>query len=265
MNVSARIPQGGLGRYARRVLGGLGIATLLGMGGQPSAQVLDWSSTNLQLLYGEGFRLGDSRRATATLEHADGWRYGDNFLFVDLSQHLGSGGVKIEAYGEWYGRLSFKKMFGLEPRLPGLGDISLAFGFNAGSRPKSNPFRAYLAGVGLDFTVPGFDYLHLDIFAYQAEAISGAGMQVTPVWSIPFSVGDLRFKFRGFLDYATPGSNANGHWHLLTQPQLLLDLGALQGRQDSFWIGLEWWLWLNKFGVAGVNESAPQAVLEYFF
>jgi nucleoside-specific outer membrane channel protein Tsx len=230
------------------------------------AQAFEWSATDVQLLYGEGFNLGDSERATATFEHADGWRYGDNFLFVDLIHHLGHGGAEIEAYGEWYTRFSLKKMFGWEPGLPGIRDVLPSFGFNAGSRPTARPFRAYLAGLGFDFDLPGFDYLQLGLFAYQAETVSATGVQVTPVWSVPFSLGGLRFKFRGFLDYSTGGTNAFGSWHLLTQPQLLLDVGALcGGAPDTFMAGVEWWIWLNKYGIKGQNESAPQAALVYFF
>ena len=233
--------------------------------GQAQADAFEWSITDAQLLYGDGFKLGDSQRATVTLEHADGWRYGDNYLFVDLINHLEHGGVEVEAYGEWYTRLSLKKVFGWDLRLPGVRDVLPSFGFNAGSRPTDHPFRAYLGGLGIDFDVPGFDYLQLGLFAYQAEGVSGAGMQVTPVWSVPFSLGGLKFKFRGFLDYATGGANASGSWHLLTQPQLLLDVGAFYGSPDAFMAGIEWWVWINKYGVQGQNESVPQACLLYFF
>jgi nucleoside-specific outer membrane channel protein Tsx len=240
------------------------LSAFLGCCGSPAA-AFEWSSTDLQLLYGDGFKLGDAQRATVTFEHADGWAYGDNFLFIDLINHLDHGGVEVEAYGELYSRLSFKKLFGWTPGLPGVKDVLPSFGFNAGSRPTDSPFRAYLGGLGIDFDVPGFDYLQLGLFGYQAEGVKGAGLQVTPVWSLPFAAFGLDFKFRGFFDYATGGANATGHWHFLAQPQVVLDVGALFGKKDRFMAGIEWWVWLNKYGLKGQNDSVPQACLLYFF
>jgi nucleoside-specific outer membrane channel protein Tsx len=59
------------------------------------AAALDWAHTDVQLLYGEGFILGESQRATVTLEHAHGWEYGDNFFFIDLYQHLPNKGAPM--------------------------------------------------------------------------------------------------------------------------------------------------------------------------
>jgi nucleoside-specific outer membrane channel protein Tsx len=69
--------------------------------------IFEWSSTNVQLLSGDGFELGSSRHNTITLEHADGWRYGENFLFIDVIQRSNIG---LEVYGEWYPRLSLNKL-----------------------------------------------------------------------------------------------------------------------------------------------------------
>ena len=67
--------------------------------------IFEWSSSNIQLLSGDGFHLGSSRHNTITLEHADGWRYGENFLFIDVIQRSDIG---IEVYGEWYPRTKLK-------------------------------------------------------------------------------------------------------------------------------------------------------------
>nr|WP_305907784.1 hypothetical protein [Methylomarinum sp. Ch1-1]MDP4520564.1 hypothetical protein [Methylomarinum sp. Ch1-1] len=45
-----------------------------------SAHAFDWSSSNIQLLYGGDFELGDRDRTTVTVEHAHGWQYGSNFF-----------------------------------------------------------------------------------------------------------------------------------------------------------------------------------------
>jgi len=48
------------------------------------AEWLEWQSNNVQALYGEGFLLSSStQQGTFTFEHANGWKYGDNFFYVD--------------------------------------------------------------------------------------------------------------------------------------------------------------------------------------
>ena len=199
-----------------------------------------------------------------TLEHAHGWRYGDNFFFVDLYHHLkDAGGANLEAYGEWYSVLSLKKTTGLDMGLPGIRDVGVSLGVNAGSKPAQNSFKAWLGGVRIDLDAPGFDYLQVSFHAYKNDGEPNTGLQITPVWSIPFNLGDFRFKFRGFMDIST-GETAGG-WHLLTQPQLLFDVGALQGQRDKLMLGVEWWYWKNKYGIEGQDESAPQAEVIYYF
>ena len=183
---------------------------------------------------------------------------------MDLYHHSKSeGGVDLEAYGEWYSFLSLKKTSGLEVPLPGIRDIGVSLGVNAGSKPARDPFKAWLGGVRIDLDAPGFEYMQLSFHAYKNDNEPGTGLQITPVWSIPFNLGDFRFKFRGFMDISS-GETAPG-WHLLAQPQLLFDVGALQGKRDKLMLGVEWWYWKNKYGIEGQDESAPQAEVIYYF
>ncbi|MCK5190998.1 MAG: hypothetical protein KAR12_13175, partial [Methylococcales bacterium] len=45
-----------------------------------SSFAFDWTSSNVQLLYGSDFEFGDRDRTTITVEHAHGWKYGQNFF-----------------------------------------------------------------------------------------------------------------------------------------------------------------------------------------
>ena len=49
-----------------------------------NANAFDWTSNDIQLLYGDTFKLGDKSRTTITVEHSNGWKYGSNFFFVDI-------------------------------------------------------------------------------------------------------------------------------------------------------------------------------------
>ena len=51
--------------------------------------IFDWTTTEMHYQYGNHFERPFStereQQATVyTLQHADGWKYGDNFLFVDV-------------------------------------------------------------------------------------------------------------------------------------------------------------------------------------
>ena len=68
----------------------------------PPVQAADWSTTELQLQYGTldvPFVGGDTDTLTVTLQHASGWKYGDNFFFVDW---LMADNDTRDVYGEWY-------------------------------------------------------------------------------------------------------------------------------------------------------------------
>jgi len=114
---------------------------------------------------------------------------------------------------------------------------------------------------------PLFDYLQLDIAAYKADDISRKyGIQIKPVWSLPFEIAAIKLKFRGFTDFRTGNTNASGNFHILAQPQFLLDIGYLADwKSDTVYIGTEYSYWHNKFGVKGVDESVVQAMIIGFF
>ena len=45
--------------------------------------MLQWQNNNLTYLWGKNFKVNPPTQQTVTFEHADGWKYGDNFIFVD--------------------------------------------------------------------------------------------------------------------------------------------------------------------------------------
>ncbi|NOQ81080.1 MAG: hypothetical protein GQ548_00970 [Methylophaga sp.] len=217
----------------------------------------NWTSNNIQVLHGNHFKLGDKSRTLLTFEHADGWRYGENFFFVEL---IDREDTSTEVYGEFYPRLSWSKITGQTPSLPLFKDFSLVAGINAGNLPKADPYKAYLFGAGISFNIPHMDFLTVDIQAFKAENVHTTGVQITPVWSMPFDIGSLHFLFKGYAEWqsdkATGGSSS-----LLTQPQLLLDVGQLFGQNNKIYAGIEYHYWHNKFGIKGLTEKVPQAMM----
>lgn len=216
-----------------------------------------WQASNLQLLHGSDYILGSAHRSTLTLEHVRGGDLGDLFVFVDATHRDDIG---AEYYGEVYGQIGLSNLTGRAWRLGPIKDVSLSLGLNAGSEPESAPFRAWLAGVSLDFDVP-FQLLQLDIHGYRDESAPHVGVQITPAWDARFNVGAQEFRFRGFADWISGQASASGKAQLLTQPQLLWNLGKAAGMRDALWLGLEYQYWRNKYGVPGAKESLPQLTL----
>lgn len=229
-----------------------------------TSQAFEWTNTDIQALYGGDFELGDNSRTTITVEHADGWKYGSNFFFVDT---IFRDDIGVEVYAEAYTYLSLSKISGQQVGFGPIKDISILGGLNISNKPENDNFKAYLAGISFDLGNPWFDYLQLDIATIKNDSQSGKfDLQLTPVWSVPFSIADVKFKFRGFADFWLGNSNASGTFNVLAQPQMLLDIGNLSGWQDNkVYIGVEYMLWHNKFGVENVNESTVQGMIIGFF
>ncbi len=228
--------------------------------GNCHAQVFDWMSNDIQVLYGSNFTLGSPDRTTITLEHSDGWKYGSNFFFADI---INRNDISTEIYTEVYSYLSFNKITQANFSLGPIKDFSLLASLNISNKPERDNFRAYLLGISFDLKNEWFNYLQLDIAAYKDENIAGRyGVQVTPVWSYPFSMGKVKFKFRGFTDFKTGNCSQSNVTQILSQPQLVLDLGDLVGWQkEHVYIGTEYSYWHNKFGLKGIDESVVQAMV----
>ncbi len=240
------------------------VVTVIGLSYLSTAGAIDWSSQNIQFLYGSDFELGDPSRPTITVEHADGWRYGTNFFFVD-SAFLDNTGVQV--YAEVYSYLSLKKISDYQGDFGPINDIALVAGLNISNEPEADHFKAWLGGISFDLSNHYSDYLQLDITAYKNDNIAGKyGLQVTPVWSVPFELAEIRFKFRGFTDFRFGATNAQNNFTILAQPQFLFDAGDLAGwKQNKIYLGVEYSYWHHKFGLVDINESVVQGMIIAFF
>lgn len=229
-----------------------------------SALAFEWTSSDIQLLHGNDFKLGDKERTTVTVEHSNGWQYGSNFFFVDI---IDRNDVGIEVYAEVYTYLSLNKLSGHDFSVGLIKDISLMTGLNISNKPENDNFKAYLLGLNFELSAPLFDYLQISVSAYKDDNVNNKyGMQITPVWSIPFELAEIKFKFRGFTDFNIGNTNAAGRFTILSQPQLLLDVGDLVGlKSDKVYIGTEYSHWHNKFGIKSVDEHVVQAMIIGFF
>jgi nucleoside-specific outer membrane channel protein Tsx len=232
--------------------------TLLGAacaGWLQSGMAAGWSSTSAWLLHGDRFELGASERTLMRLEHADGWKYGDNYFFVDF---IDAGDNDTTFYGEFAPRLSLGRITGRDLGFGPVKDVLLAGAVNAGE-----DFRAWLYGAGVDLAVPGFSYFQVNAYVRDDKALPGSSWQLTPVWLYPFKLGRLNFEFQGFIDFI--GAEGPTEFNYVAAPRLWLDLGALWGAPGHLQAGFEYLYWKNKYGVDGVNESVLQPSLRWTF
>jgi nucleoside-specific outer membrane channel protein Tsx len=259
----------------------VGARFLLGMAGAVLATdvwagIAQWSSTNLQLLYGDTHQSiffnedtgkldsVDDVRSVITWEHVNGWKYGDNFMFVDITNADRTNETATSYYGEISPRLSFGKMAGVDLNKGLLNDVLLTTTAELGEG-----FRAFLYGVAVDLNLPGFAffqfnyYVRNDVEVFGGPSPNDTGSQITLVWLVPFTVANTSWAFEGFFDYAFDVSPAEDN--IITAPRLLLDVGEFFGEKGAVQAGFEYQIWRNKFGVDGIDEDVLQAMVKFIF
>ncbi len=146
------------------MLGGGLLAASQAMAGD----LLLWQTNSLSYLYGKDFAVNPPIQQTVTFEHADRWKYGDNFLFIDSTYYNGekdrNKGVHAY-YGEFSPRLSFGKILDRRFELGPIKDVLLAMTYENGE----DDTEAYLIGPGFDLEVPGFNYVTLNFYRRHTE------------------------------------------------------------------------------------------------
>jgi nucleoside-specific outer membrane channel protein Tsx len=239
----------------------LGIAVMLTIAIVPDASAgsAAWQSTNFQYLYGSGFKLGAKERSTITVEHANAWKYGDNFFFLDATDpETNRSGSSTALYAELSPRFSLSKITNSNLSFPLVKDVLVATTLEMGQG-----FHNYLYGVGLSLDLPKFAFADLNMYVRNDPKQYGVTYQITPCWALPFTIGPAKMLFEGFVDIA--GAEGSSEFNIDAQPRLLLDVGNFWGAPDSLFAGTEVIYWHNKFGVKDVKETAPQAMVKWVF
>jgi nucleoside-specific outer membrane channel protein Tsx len=243
------------------------------------SQAADWSDTEVSILKGSKYHDNgngsDIKKTIVTLQHASGYKYGRNFFFVDSLKSDRTDHHYGEIYGEYYHTLSYSKIAKADWSENFIKDVGLSGGINYGAKNSpygSNP-TVYLLGTTFDLKIPGFNFFHLNFFAYNDNSThSGFGggkncgqvattYQVTPTWNLPFSIGNAKFSFEGFMDII--GKHGSCEQQILTQPQLRWDIGNYFGQAGTVFIGIEYQYWKNKYGLKNHDDNMPQAMFTW--
>lgn len=231
-----------------------------------------WSSTNIQYLYGTTYSsiyyneetnkldAEDTSASVITLEHVNGWKYGDNFYFVDITNADRSDpDAATSYYGELSPRFSLSSITGAPLSGGIIKDVLVTTTAEIGQG-----FHNYLYGLAIDFNIPNTPVAQLNYYVRnEIGAGKDTGQQITLVWLKPFKIGSAAFTFEGFLDYAFAMDHAEDN--IIAAPRLLYDLGNAWGSPGCLQLGVEYQLWRNKFGIDGIDEDVAQVMVKWIW
>ncbi len=223
------------------------------------AKFINWHSTNMQILKGWNYEVGEEARTIITLEHANDWKYGDTFMFIDGTRFDPG---KSTAYGEFAPRFSLSKITGQKLSYGIIKDVLESTMLEKGKAHT----RAYLYGGAIDLNIPGFTFFETNLFIRDNPKIQNdKTWQVTVAWNRPFEVGKHKFLFEGFADFiGQEGSTYRSNQMIV--PRFLVDIGHAMGKKEGvFYGGVEYQHWHNKFGIKGKNEDVPQIQFKWVF
>jgi nucleoside-specific outer membrane channel protein Tsx len=239
------------------------VAALAMAAAAPAARAGGFSTTNVQLLQGWGFGNRDmplgmdnydyGRLTTLTFNSFSTWEWGDSFFFADLTRGKVAHEDSTSVYAEWHPRLFVNQLIGQKKTgIPFVRNWGLAGEVNQGAG-----FYAYLGGLGVDFDVPAGWVLGLNVY-YRYDKFSYDQWQVSPFWTVPFSIGPVPFLFTGFVDVNGTRQNGNEGVEVWAQPELLVDvLAPFGGKPSRLWVGCEWYL--HSFSGVGSANPFPSA------
>lgn len=232
----------------------LQVAALIGgclMAAAPAVagEWLQWQNNSLSYLDGRHYTVNPGNQRTLTVEHANAWKYGDTFAFVDITAFSGKvdpGTGSVAYYGEFAPRFSLGKATG---RVIGAGpvtDVLLATAYEFGE----GDVETWLIGPGVDLQVPGLDYLQLNLYRrHPQHGGRDHQWQVTPAWAWTVPLGRSDLLVDGFIDWVVDNGRTR-HAHLHFNPQVKYDLGkALGWGAKVLYVGFEYDYWKNKYGI----------------
>lgn len=240
----------------------------------PAQAALEWTLTELQYRYGDEFREhynpNDIAKNSLKVKNVSGFSFGRTMAYVDLRKSDSKDQNANASYGEAYVTFSMGRLTG-KPWSAGIvKDVGLTAGINLGQKDYPTydiTTRAYLPGVTLDFNLPGFNYIYVDVLGFvnrskfdgKDDGCNASTYQLAPNWSLPIAMGAAKFSFEGYV-YVI-GSHGNCERQVISQPQLRWDVGNHFGRPDKFYAGIEYQYYHNKYGIRGLKESFPQLLL----
>ena len=247
----------------------------------PSARALDWSDNAFSYRYGSNFKEpavgtgkgADIAKNILAFTHVDGWKYGGNFLNIDMLISAGGRNAAFptpanfdvarnstdgatEVYAVYRTHLSLNKVTGSKTFAFGpIRDLRLETGIDLNT--KNTSFAAHkimpVLGPTFELAVPGFwtvsvfaekewnnnGFSHLAADGTVVPSGGNVEFNVTPMfataWGIP--ILSLPLSFEGFGSVNLPKGKDGGGFEtkteLLFHPKVMWDVGSAWGSPKS--------------------------------
>jgi nucleoside-specific outer membrane channel protein Tsx len=212
----------------------------------------------------------DIARNTIEIVHSDSWKYGSNFIDINLRKSsdvepaLGGTTGALEVYAIFRSDFNLNRIAGTRTFAIGpLRDIALEFGANLESKNShyAPEERTIYVGPNFQFNIPkGFLNVGLHFRKeWNHQGITGKDEDYSPnfnveiTWSVPLPTGRVPLKLEGFCEINTPkGPDSFGspsHTEFLIHPRLMLDFGAIAfGKPHLLEVGGGYEYWHNVYG-----------------
>jgi len=253
----------------------------------PATHALDWSDNAFRYGWGPNFREpgvrtpeGDGKdvaKSVLTFTHVDGYKWGGNFLNVNLllssdadptNRNVNQGATEVYAtyrHDLSLNKITRSKTFAFGP----VRDVLLEAGVDMSTKNTAfAPHKAMpVVGPALALNVPGFWNVAILLNKeWNNNGIVGKSVefdttvQFATSWGVPLF--KLPLAFEGFANVNLPkGKDGFGNdtkTEVLLHPKLMWDLGPLWSSK-GYQLGVGFEYWLNKFGndadeVAGARQ-----------
>ncbi|UVJ46264.1 nucleoside-binding protein [Pseudomonas sp. LS1212] len=271
-----------------------GAAVIVAMAGMGQASALEWMNNSVGFRYGQEFTNPKNpeyiSKRIYSFTHADGYRYGSNFLNLDVffsdsndprkgTDHGGS-----EVYAVYRHQLFASRVFDKPLGTGWIKDYAFTLGFDANRNNNlaSSNKRAVVFGPTLKFNTVGvLDFSVLYYREHNQTGIPGARHEeltfdgtynLNLVWMRPFHIGDHAAKFQGFVNYiGEKGEDYNDNdtaAETLMRTSLMFAARPGKNIKPNVWFGVGYEYWHNKFGVdggQGSRTSTPTVNMEITF
>ncbi|MDQ3201627.1 MAG: hypothetical protein M3Q94_05590 [Pseudomonadota bacterium] len=251
-----------------------------------SLHAADWSDNSISYWYGTHFAEpgidGPIAKHIIEFTHADGYIYGSNFfnvqvLFSDKDDPADNGDDgATEVYAIYRHQLSLSKISGQDFKWGPVRDWSLSGGidWNTKNTAFAPAKRMIVIGPTINFDVTGFwdfsvmyraERNHNDLpFAQEHDIRFNDTYYLETAWEIPFQLASAPLKFKGFANFIPPkGKDGFGNETVsetLLHASILVDVGVLTfGKKDTFFAGVGYEYWKNKFGNNSANTPGTEA------
>ncbi len=256
------------------------------------AQAADWSDTSLSYRFGnkyaEPYNTKDVSKNILNLSHVSGYKYGTNFVSVDMLNSGATDGNAQEAYVVYRHTLDLGKVTGKDLSYGPVKGLGLTAGFDWNTKNDAgygSRKRMLVVGPTAFINVPagflnvGLHLLNESNQSYipttpprHARYTYDVHPMLTASWGIP--VGATGWSFEGYANWiAAKGKDENGDGTVAefhTDLRAMYDLsGVTKLPKNTLKAGVGYEYWRNKFGnkgtIAGTTAKTPMVRVEYHF